>query len=191
MELPDLTDSSFSPTRRFIGQALRIPPLVLIEDMEFLPGQDPITTYADNALSAITKRVTPEDPQPVKTLGAAIEDMLHIGWSVRQRFNGSPDQSIELFSHPNTIAALVQLALEPTADTTCPFFVRLSPDKWQLDPSQTFIDTYAPSNTGGNSCPFAGYNKTRRVDPLFRKFVPWAGELSMRALTIDYVLNKG
>ena len=88
MELPDLSDKSLSPTRRFVGQALRIPPATIVGEMKISPNHDPIAGYTDSALAVITNKVIPEESGVENTLGAAIEDMLYIGQGVRYRFGG-------------------------------------------------------------------------------------------------------
>ena len=185
MELPYLKDMSFSTTRRFVGQALRIPPATIVGEMKISPNHDPIAGYTDSALAVITNKVIPEESGVENTLGAAIEDMLYIGQGVRCRFNGSLAESINLFAHPRTVTALAQLALEPGVDFQNAIFARLHIDKWQLDPSGGYITAQTkPTYTNAKACPFAGYNSEHKVDPLFRKFVPWAGDLSMRALNM-------
>jgi hypothetical protein len=194
MEKDSIDPSPYLPTaRRFVGYALRHDAQELYNAMNTpTPEQLARSTVLHLTAQGIQERVFTVDNmirvEDRTILTNAIEDIcniLHTSFAHHQPA-GQPE-ALSIVRDPRTILAIAKLALRSEEElitltnprkrhTDLPRPYYMAPDFTHLEANPHL----SVSNTPG--CPMAGHHGEVAPDPLFIRFVPWAGELAVRSL---------
>jgi hypothetical protein len=168
--------------RILVGAAVEMDPAELYSSLRH-PTYDDLPFLVAREVGGQVEYAVAEKAHKILSLAIRDTGMYLLKGLRHHEFSGTFDEALSFAQHDRTIDGIANFARLRTSSSYYHIFSSKPGRSYHVDPHSSepaIVPTY-PSEPEDGGCPAAGTEKDpTKPTPLFRKFVPWAGELALR-----------